>query len=389
MKKNKPAVLMLFFTAILCFAFEGGGLLKTGIGFDIKKPSLPDSKTSLTLNHYDGITVWAKQNMDKSGNFNFNVQGSYLFSLKKDLKPKNEKAVLKHILDIELLKFSFFLPVTSKSNMSIEFGRYGLTDITKTVLDQQMDGVFISYTQPDFSCFFNLGYTGLLNAHTVQINSRNKTKNTNIYRLSPSFFQISGLFHVPAGKENHSIDFEVNSFIETKKAGASRTYFILSANGPIMPNLFFILSAAGGLMSAEKSLKPGFFVNGELNYYFDRYGAKIGGKTQWFSGGKFSFDTFTKTSASKMLFIGYSDLLKAGFNFSIKPINDLFIGSDFGIFCKGLHQKGQKFFTGFEWTAYLGYTLFEDISFGFDTGIFIDKNKNVDSKIDLKGTVSF
>lgn len=384
------STLLVFFTAVSVFAFEGGGLIQTGIGFTLKKNTQTSKTVNRVLNHSDSVTLWARQNMDKNGDFNFNIQGSYFFSLKKDLNSKKNTAALNHILDIELLKFSFFLPLEKKNSLQAEFGRYGFADITNIILNQQIDGLSFIYRQAEFSCLLNLGYTGLLNAHTVPIHFLNPNKNTPIYRLCPSFFQISSAFHIPAGKTGHSIDAEFNSFIETKKNGASKTYFILSANGQAALNLFFILSGAGSLITAHKQLKTGLFINGELNYYFSKYGAKVGGKTQWFSGGeKTSFEPFTKASAAKTLFIDYSDLLKTGLTFSIKPITGLFINTDFGIFCKGLKQSGKSFFTGFEWTAALGYTLLDDIFFGCDAGIFVDNDKNINSKIDLKGTVSF
>lgn len=386
--KKKICALILILNTVFLFAFEGGGLIKTGIGFDIAPSKLKDIAPSIVLHHYDGISLWARQNMDTEGNFNFNIQASYLFNVGKWLRPVNTKASLNHILDIDLLKFSFLLPFQNNS-LLLEFGRYGLADITGIIFDQKIDGFFVSYKRSDVSLVFNLGYTGLLNAYTSSINADNSAKYTKLYRLSPSFFQLTGLAQIPLGKQKHILSFELDSFIETKSKGITKNYFTVQANGPIAPGLFFLLSTSGVLLSRSDKVQGGIALNGELNYYFAKYGARIGGKTQWFSGGKIPFETFSLKSASQTNFIPYSNLWKTSLMLSIKPVSGLFLATDFGIFCKGLHKHGKELYKGFEWNASLGYTLFTDIFLGFNTGLFVDNNTNIKSRIGFRGTISF
>lgn len=386
--KKKIFALILMLNTVFLFAFEGGGLIKTGIGFDIAKPNVKGVKEIVMLRHYDGISLWAKQNMDKEGNFNFNIQASYLFNLGKWLKPINTKASLDHILDLDLLKFSFLLP-SQNGSLLLEFGRYGLTDITGIIFDQKIDGFYASYKRPEVSLLFNLGYTGLLNAYTNTINAFNTAKYTKLYRLSPPFFQLTGLAQIPLGKQKHMLSFELDSFIETKTKGATKNYFTIQANGPIAPGLFFLLSTSGALLSNSNKVQAGIALNGELNYYFAKYDARIGGKTQWFSGGKIPFEPFTVKSASQTSFISYSNLWKTSLALSIKPVSSLFLATDFGVFCSGLKKSGQKLYQGLEWNASFGYTLFTDIFLGFNTGLFVDNKANIQSRIDFRGMISF
>lgn len=339
------------------------------------------------LRHYDGVSLWAKQNMDKEGNFNFHIQASYLFSLRKQINSTLQGS-LNHILDLDLLKFSFLLSLQN-SSLLLEFGRYGLTDSTGILFDQKIDGFFISYKRPEVSLLFNLGYTGLLNAYTNTISSYNSAKYTKIYRLAPSFFQLTGLAQIPLGKQKHTLSFELDSFIETKNKGTIKNYFTAQADGPITQGLFFLLSTSGALISRSGKVQCALALNGELNYYFAKYGARISGKTQWFSGGKIPFETFSLTNASQTSFIPYSDVWKTSVALSIKPLPALFLATDFALFCDGLKKSGQKLYKGFEWNTSLSYTLFTDILLGFNTGLFVDNNRNIKSRIDLRGMISF
>ena len=131
-------------------------------------------------------------------------------------------------------------------------------------------------------------------------------------------------------------------------------------------------------------------MSGELNYYFEKYSSKIGLKTQWFSGGELAFKSFTLSNASNVGFIENSDLLKIGLNGSIKPINDLFLNSEFNIITHGSSQpKGKDFLRGFEWATSVNYTILQDIAVSGDLGMVITKNGNFNARFGLKGIISF
>lgn len=389
MKKVKLFISLFLAIALNISAFEGGGVFKTGLGFDL-------SKDKINLSHFDSLSLWAKQNLDKEGNYNFAIQSSYLFNLKKPLKP-DRKPDLDHILNLDMLKFSFLFPIGNDS-LTIDAGRYNISDITAVILNQNIDGVYIAYNKTNFSAYFNLGYTGLLNAYVNPINvagimSISKSKEqTKIYNLAPSFVHISALFHIPFQSLRHAIDIDLNSFIATQNPKATNNYASISVNGPIVKNLFYLTSISTSILTRENKKVPqiGFFMSGELNYYFEKYSSKVGLKTQWFSGGEQAFKSFTLSNASKVGFIENSDLLKIGLNGSIKPINDLFLNSEFNIITHGSPQaKGKDFLKGFEWATSVNYAILQDIAVSGDLGMFITKNGNVNARFGLKGIISF
>ena len=382
MKKIRFFTFLFLIIALNLSAFEGGGMLKTGLGVDLGK-----NKTNLS--HFDSLSLWAKQNLDKEGNYNFAIQSSYLFNLKKPIKPDG-KLDLDHIVNLDMLKFSFLFPIGNDS-LTIDAGRYNISDITAVILNQNIDGVYIAYKKTNFATYFNLGYTGLLNSYVNPINAAGITsilkKQTKIYNLAPSFVHMSALFHVPFQSLRHAIDFDLNSFIATENPKNSNNYISISVNGPIVNRLFYLTSVSTSILTRVKR-KPGigFFVSGELDYYFKKHSSKLGLKAQFFSGGKTSFESFTLANVSKVNFIKASDLFKISLDGSIKPVKDLFLSTEAAI----VTQPNMKSsFSGFEWDLSANYTIRQDISIITDLGMFMGKNGKFDAVFKLKGCISF
>nr|WP_303932984.1 hypothetical protein [Treponema denticola] len=386
MKKVKLFIFLFLIIALNLSAFEGGGMLKTGLGIDLGK-----NKTNLS--HFDSLSLWAKQNLDKEGNYNFAIQSSYLFNLKKPIKPDG-KLDLDHIVNLDMLKFSFLVPIGNDS-LTIDAGRYNISDITAVILNQNIDGVYIAYKKTNFATYFNLGYTGLLNSYVNPINAAGiasiSKKRTKIYNLAPSFVHMSALFHVPFQSLRHAVDFDLNSFIATENPKTTNNYASISVNGPIVNRLFYLTSVSTSVLTRVKR-KPGigFFLAGELDYYFEKYSSKLGLKAQFFSGGKTGFKSFTLSNVSKVTFMESTDLFKISLDGSIKPVKDLFLSTEAAVMAHAATQpKGRSNFAGFEWDVSANYTILQDISISTDLGMFVGKNGKFDAVFKLKGIISF
>lgn len=386
MKKVKLFIFLFLIITLNLSAFEGGGMLKTGLGIDLGK-----NKTNLS--HFDSLSLWAKQNLDKEGNYNFSIQSSYLFNLKKPIKPDG-KLDLDHIVNLDMLKFSFLVPIGNDS-LTIDAGRYNISDITAVILNQNIDGVYIAYDKTNFSTYFNLGYTGLLNSYVNPINAAGITsiskKQTKIYNLAPSFVHMSALFHVPFQSLRHAIDFDLNSFMATENPKTTNNYASISVNGPIVNRLFYLASVSTSILTRDKkNPQTGFFLKGELDYYFEKYDSKLGLKMQLFSGGKMSFKSFTLSTMSKVNFMEPTDLLKISLDGSIKPVKNLFLSTEAAVMAYAATQpKGRSNFAGFEWDVSANYTILQDISISTDLGMFVGKNGKFDAVFKLKGIISF
>lgn len=202
---------------------------------------------------------------------------------------------------------------------------------------------------------------------------------------------MSALFHVPFQSLRHAIDFDLNSFMATENPKTTNNYASISVNGPIVNRLFYLASASTSILTQDKR-KPqtGFFLKGELDYYFEKYDSKLGLKMQLFSGGKMSFKSFTLSTMSKVNFMEPTDLLKISLDGSIKPVKDLFLSTEAAIMAYAATQpKGRSNFAGFEWDVSANYTILQDISISTDLGMFVGKNGKFDAVFKLKGIISF
>ena len=91
MKKTLSSIWFII-AAFLCFAFEGGGLIQTDIGFDFSSSAVnkPQDTVFTSFKNRERVSLWAKQNMDKDGNYNFSIQSSYFFTFSQVLAPQKK-----------------------------------------------------------------------------------------------------------------------------------------------------------------------------------------------------------------------------------------------------------------------------------------------------------
>lgn len=106
MKKTLSSIWFII-AAFLCFAFEGGGLIQTDIGFDFSSSAVnkPQDTVFTSFKNRERVSLWAKQNMDKDGNYNFSIQSSYFFIFSQVLAPQKKRFAAVNALDLDLLKF--------------------------------------------------------------------------------------------------------------------------------------------------------------------------------------------------------------------------------------------------------------------------------------------
>jgi len=381
---------VLFFV-LLCaimhlFAFEGGGLFSTSLNFDIASPARADNPS--LFSNSNKLSLWLKQNIDKNSFYNFATQGSAYFKMRKYLAPINERLLVKAILDIDLLKFSFFVPLEKKGNLLIEVGRRGLIDSTGIIMSQSFDGVFIQYKNPHFTLMTSLAFTGLLNANTVVLNENDIKINNHVYSLTKSYVGLMALFHIPLLKSSYSLYGDSLNFFETKGNGKIKTYLTIGIKGPIVKRLFFAASFSGSYVKEKSTTQAGLLATGAIAYYFQKYNAKLGVNMQFAQGGRNSFQTFTLRHLSRQFYSPYTNTWNTGVKMSIKPLNELYLEALCNIICKGEKSDG-SLYRGFEWLVATNYTIKRDINLEASLGQYIKRDASMLTFISLKGIISF
>lgn len=384
---KKPVLFFVLLCAIMhLFAFEGGGLFSTSLNFDIASPARVDNTSDFS--NSNKLSLWLKQNMDKNSFYNFSVQGSAYLKMRKHLAPTNERLLAKAILDIDLLKFSFFVPLEKKGSLLIEVGRRGCIDSTGIIMSQSFDGVFIKYKNPNFTLMTSLAFTGLLNANTVVLNENDIKINNHVYSLTKSYVGLMALFHVPLLKSSYSLYGDSLNFFETKGNGKIKTYLTIGIKGPIVKRLFFETSFSGSYVKETSATRAGVLATGAIAYYFRKYNAKLGMNMQFAQGGRNSFQTFSLRHLSRQFYSPYTNTWNTGVKMSIKPLNELYLEALCNIVCKGEKSDG-SLYRGFEWLVATNYTIKRDINIEASLGQYIKRDASMLTFISLKGIISF
>ncbi|MGP1437864.1 MAG: hypothetical protein ACTTKH_02190 [Treponema sp.] len=381
---------ILFFVLLLVisylFAFEGGGLFSSSLNFDIATPAKNDNVTSFS--NSNKLSLWMRQNIDQNTFYNFAMQGSAYFKMRKYIAPINEKLLAKAILDIDILKFTFFVPLEKNGNLFIEVGRRGLIDSTGIIMSQPFDGVFIQYRNPHFSLLTSLSFTGLLNANTTVLNDANIKPTNSIYSFTKNYLALMALFHVPILKSSYSLYADSLNYFEVKNNGNIKSYLTIGVKGPIIKRLFFSVSFSGSYVKEKVGIKAGILATGAIAYYFMKYNTKVGLNMQYAQGGKNSFQTFTLRHVSGQFYSPFTNTWNTGIKMSIKPLKELYVEALCNIICKAEKSNG-SIYRGFEWIASTNYTIKRDINVETSLGQFIKRDNSFLTFINLKGIISF
>lgn len=388
--------LSFFLLCILClstFAFEGGGIFSTEFNFNIANSKTKELQSAYFSNP-NRLSLWMKQNIDKEGFYNFSAQGSTYFKIRKLLNKNVQKVATKLVLDIDTLKFSFFIPINNSSSILIDVGRRGLVDSTALIISQSFDGVFLKYRSSRFNMMSSLAFTTLLNANTVVLNEDSYTPSNSVYALPKSYIALMAMFHVPILKTSYSLNLDTLNFFETKKDGKIKMYLTGGVKGPIVRRLFFSASVSPSFLREEIERKNkwnvGIMATGAIAYYFTKYNAKVGANVQYASGGKHYFQSFTMRHISPQFFSPYTNVVNFGARASIKPVQELYIQATMNLVFKGRENDSRRaFYEGFEWYTSTNYTIMKDITLEASLGQFIKNDASMQTFIGIKGVIAF
>lgn len=390
----KRLFLVLVFLSLLVplFAIEGGGSLSANV--DVRIP-IKDSTAPISINNYESLSFWLRQNMDKAGYYNFNVAASYYFNLTANMFPKDKSSnTLKYrnIINPDYLNFSFLFPLESGQSVDLKIGRYSTADYTQLVYRQQTDGIGLKYTHPYIHFQYDLGYTGLLNNHANPMSIK-PAKENDWYTLTPALITNDVRLRGFVGYYGHSIGTEFLAAVQPKlKDPVYQMYATLFVNGPIVPRLFFDVAGVVNMYkfsSSEKMALAGL-ANAKIAYYFNDYSASLGFQGIYASGGDNSFIGLSQVPLTVVTPVLPVDTASLGLFALVKPIEDLSIKLDATALLTGSKPvTGTSPFVGFEYNARIDYNILENLYLKFSLGHFIDSVGGGQFLCGLKFTLTY
>lgn len=392
---TKQTILPIALSFVLpsAFSFDFGGVIKNDSDYK------SNAEGEFNLDQQNALSLWARQNFDKSGNSYFTVEGVYNFEA--DLEQENNDDRYSQNVDVNMLAVNL-----ASGGNNFEAGRFFFYDVTSLILAQTADGARFDF-QNDYVTLSAYGaYTGLLNAiNTSIINAtpaqftatgdapaiQDSSKifnsdSTKLYDLQEKYL-ISGVtFSLPYFLANQTFTAEFTGAFRLQDEKYNRMYVTAAFNGPVYQSLYYNLSSTLGIINYKDNDSSETEFSNLSRLSFDYYIGKgsLNLNAVYASGNQGSlspFVGFTKnTSTSSLQEYLYTGIVKGGLSASLKPTNELLFaaGAD-AVFNAMAGDSTDEDLRGFEYygfqcSASATYQLMSDLQLGLSFTQFIDKD---------------
>lgn len=241
MKKLLVLITSLFCILSSAAAFEWGGVVKN------ESQLATSDFSNLNVQQTDSLYLWLKTPMGK--NWNFSAEGFYKFKYNH----VNKANSIVNVLDIDLLKVSGQIKAGNGS-VTINAGRFFVSDATGITFNQISDGLFVKYSLPVFQASLYAGYTGLLNTNSVyMIGSDGKTSapEHQLYDLASGYVPLNVSFTFPVIFANQSLNIQGSAFIDATGNSYNRYYASAGFSGYISNSFYYNLLTQFGSVNFE------------------------------------------------------------------------------------------------------------------------------------------
>ena len=365
------------------FSFDWGGKVTADTSFK------GTNNEELKFKELDTANLWLSLPLSKDNSKYFTAEGLYQF--KFDDSTASDKVI--NTLDLNLFKFVANIKLQKARSISINAGRFGISDLTGLIFAQNCDGLFLQYSSPSLHANLYGGYTGLLNANMVTI--LNNPEGTSyslgenaIYRLAPKYIPFGFNISLPALFANQNLSLQGWGFMDANGDDYNRWYGILGLDGFVASNISY------SVKSAFESVNFESFANLSLLnlycYFTDSFFMNIGGT--YASGKSGDISAFTGFTSSTALLSAddpeYSSLVKADLGFTKTFGQSVYLNAGAGLaFSLEEENEGYK---GIQFEAGAMYKVFNDLQLGASFGQFIGKEtENNKTQLAVKAVVVF
>ena len=244
MQKLALAFSIFVISSSFAIAFEWGGRFYNSTAFSGE--TLRQFKTKQS----DNLNLWLKVPITND-NMNY-FAGEMFYQFKFDGTNIASEAI-GNTIDFNLLKFVTKIRLGNRQLLSINAGRFSLSDSTSMIFSQVCDGILVKYSNRKISAMAYGGYTGLLNANSVSIinkkNSNYRPSKNNVYALSAKYIPFGLSVTFPSLFANQTLSAQGWSFFDLNNDNYNRFYGIVSLEGYPTKNLFYKLNSVVGTVN--------------------------------------------------------------------------------------------------------------------------------------------
>ena len=422
----KAAVLIIVFfscTVISISGFDVGGNIENLTGIS--------AEDEAELIQMDKVSLWFQSNIGDF--FHLAVQGSWIYSIEKWSLPYPE-----------LLEFKGTVPLKRNSwpVLSINAGRFFLSDFSSNVIAHYIDGLKVGVGLPSLNVFYFGGYSGLLFKDTSQIimsrmDSADRVDDTKFFG-SPRVIGMAEIRFIELIlKQDLTFSFVMQQEIRptagvTNDANGGKLSSLYSGaglSGTLIPSLYwngyFYLETGNTLSLIDGTYDPNtqllaFLTGGGFRLFLDKLLFSAVELRIVFSSGDADNTAFYEgnTAGRSMLFIPISrpvqgmvfspqlgNLFVTELSYSIKPFSGLGagVGEKFQAQVKGLlflrpttgaisesyNEASTSLYLGTEVDGVFNFRPLSDLGLALTVGLFLPNNGAGGAFLETQRTTSF
>ncbi len=381
MRKLALAFSIFVISSSFAIAFEWGGRFYNSTAF--AGETLRQFKTKQS----DNLNLWLKVPITND-NMNY-FAGEMFYQFKFDGTNIASEAI-GNIIDFNLLKFVTKIRLGNRQLLSINAGRFALSDSTCMIFSQVCDGILVKYSNRKISAMAYGGYTGLLNANSVSIinkkNSNYRPSKNNVYALSAKYIPFGLNVTFPSLFANQTLSAQGWSFFDLNNDNYNRFYGIVSLEGYLTKNLFYKLNSVVGTVNFANISNLSTL---NMTAYFTKsFSMNFGGMYASGNQGKISqFQGFTSlTSTLALDEPQYSSMLKLDFE-ATKTFGKIAVINGGSAVVFDMDKNGFAY-NGFQVQLNAVYNIFNDLQIAASISQYLG-NENNKTQIAFKAVVVF
>lgn len=379
---KKILILILFCVSTACLsAVDLGGQF-----YNNTKIGAVDRFKTPIINQENSLTGWINVPFSNSGLSYFGAELLFKYKYTNTNLSSGEAGIHKPLLDLTLLKFSHTMKISRTTSLILSVGRFGFSDTTRLILNQAADGFLLNFKMPKFTLTFYSGYTGLLNSLNIDMLAHKKATWARRYSMIYDFaspYLIADLgVSFPYLFKQQTLGVEFLAAIglpgpNGNNLGLSRFYATLLLNGPIIHNLFYVLSTTFGDYNGIDISNMTKF---NLTFYPNYKSSNITFNVLYASGENGPIGSFLGLTGIDATYATtntqHSGMFKTGISASMKPVNPLLVGLGADVVVNCVENNFD--YRGFQWNAQLRYQVFSDLQLALLLTNFIGKEISYD-----------
>ena len=367
--------------ALFAFAFSAAFCLDFGGSFLNFTRAKGKDFSSLKFNQINDALGWLRVPLSKDGSSYFAAQALYEFEYDASV----EKAYNR--LDINLAKYVGLWNVAG-SPLTLSAGRFIFSDLTGLVMSQNCDGVHVSYQMDRLAISAYAGYTGLLNAAIVKMQSNAadpfEYDSDKVYQLAQKYLVASAGVSVPNLFSTQTLSGQFLAAFKLEGKSFNRIYATLDMTGPLYRTVYYSASTTLGLQNFDGgSTKVTNLSRAEVKYYAPFKDLAVAGGLVYASGnsdGDNAFTGFTKiNSCFSMNEMQYTSLVKLYASASIKPIKKLLAKAGAAV----LFNTARGRYQGFDYNFGADWQIKSDAAVGATFNHYVDGDDSGNSKVQI------